>query len=423
VVRVGAQEDPDGAAAGDGQHPDGGVVQLLLGAAEQLLAGQGRDHLEHLLAGVGGQGEAGAVDRPADVPLDDRDVEHVLVERGDGEHAEEPVLADQPSVGVDDADRQVVGLHGAQHAALGAGAGEHEQLGRGGGPSGSQRGADPVVADEHAEPRPVGPEPAADDGVVAVAEEREVLVGEPAQQVRDVVGARDPVRGAVGVEQAVGEQLVGQCAGLAGHRRGVADDLLDVVQHLRDVRGQPGGGGAAQVDVDPGLGDRLGGRIGRVGIGQHRLQVAVRCPFDDDDGVDDAPHLASGSADGGEHRLDQVGHVVGDDLEHRRTRPRAVGADADQLVAGVAAPGELAMSPGSGAQDRTGVAGPHVRGVPAVERVETGVDRVGGSRGLSGVGVVLRLRGDGLLTGPTDHVRAPRGSGWCWRRPAWRDPG
>jgi hypothetical protein len=29
---------------------------------------------------------------------------------------------------------------------------------------------------------------------------------------------------------------------------------------------------------------------------------------------------------------------------------------------------------------------------------------------ISGVGVERRLRGGGLLTGPTDHVRAPRGS-------------
>ena len=119
------------AAPGDGQHAHGGVVQLLLGAAEQLLAGQRRDHLEHLLARVGGQREAGAVDRPADVPLDDRDVEHVLVERGDGEHAEEAVLAEQPSRGVDDPHGEVVRLHRAENAALGAGAGEHEQLARG----------------------------------------------------------------------------------------------------------------------------------------------------------------------------------------------------------------------------------------------------------------------------------------------------
>ena len=94
-----------------------------------------------------------------------------------------------------------------------------------------------------------------------MAEEREVPVGEPAQQVRDVVRAGDlrGVRGAVGIEQAVGEQPVGERAGLAGHGRGVADDLADVVQHPRHVRVQAGGGRAAEIDVDPRLGDRPGG--------------------------------------------------------------------------------------------------------------------------------------------------------------------
>ena len=360
MVRVGAQEDPDGAAAGDGQHPDGGVVQLLLGAAEQLLAGQGRDHLEHLLPGVRRQREAGAVDRAAHVPLDDRDVEHVLVQRGDGEHAEEAVLAEQPAGGVDHAHGEVVGLHGAQHAALGAGAGEHEQLGPGVDPLGGERDGDVAVAAQHTEPGPLGSEPVAVGGEVAMAEEREVPVGEPAQQVRDVVRAGDlrGVRGAVGIQQAVGEQPVGERAGLAGHGRGVADDLADVVQHPRHVCVQAGGGRAAEIDVDPRLGDRPGGWGGRVGVGQDRLQFTVRCAFDDDDGMDHPPGLAAGPADRGEDRFDQVGHVVGDDLEDRSgLLARGLVAQADQLLPGGPVPGELAVRAGGGAQDRAGVPG------------------------------------------------------------------
>ena len=325
------------------------------------------------------------------------------------------MLAEQPAGGVDHADGEVVGLHGAQHAALGAGAGEHEQLGPGVDPLGGERDGDPAVAAQHAEPGPLGGEPVAVDGEVAVAEEREVPVGEPAQQVRDVVRAGDlrGVRGAVGVEQAVGEQPVGQRAGLAGHGRGVADDLADVVQHPRHVRVQAGGGRAAEVDVDPRLGDRPGGRGGRVGVGQDRLQFTVRCAFDDDDGMDHPPGLAAGPADRGEDRFDQVGHVVGDDLEDRSgLLARGLVAQADQLLPGGPVPGELAVRAGGGAQDRAGVAGAEVGSVAAVERVEAGVDRIGRGRDpeISGVGVGRRLRGGGLLTGPTDHVRAPRGS-------------
>ena len=157
----GRRKTPDRAAAGDGQHPDRGVVQLLLGAAEQLLAGQRRDDLEHLLARVGREREAGAMDGVAHVPLDDRDIEHVLVERGDGEHAEEAVLAEEPSRDVDDADGEVVGLHGAQHAALRAGTGEHEQLGRGVGGLGAERFGDPALPTQHPEPGPLGNQSAA----------------------------------------------------------------------------------------------------------------------------------------------------------------------------------------------------------------------------------------------------------------------
>ena len=82
-------------------------------------------------------------------------------------------------------------------------------------------------------------------------------------------------------------------------------------------------------------------------------------------------------------------------------------AKADQLLPRGPVPGELAVRAGGRAQDRAGVPGAdEVRCVATVELVEAGVDRVG--RG--GVGGGRRLRGGRLLTGPTDHVHAPRGS-------------
>ena len=262
--------------------------------------------------------------------------------------------------------------------------------------------------------------PSAVGGEIAVAEEREVPVGEPAQQVRDVfrpVGRRR-LRRAVGVEQAVGEQPVGQRTCLPDHRRGVPDDLANVVQHLRDVRLEPGRDAAAQVDVDPRLDDRPGRRGRRVAVGQDGAQLAVRRALHDHDGVDDPPGLAPGPSHRREDRLDQVGHVVRDDLEDRPAGLARRVADADQLLPRCPTPGQLAVRLGCGAQDRAGVPGAdEVRGVAAVEGVEAGVDRVHGicgtaglSSGAAGVGIRRRLRGGSLLTGPTDHVRAPRGS-------------
>jgi hypothetical protein len=132
------------------------------------------------------------------------------------------------------------------------------------------------------------------------------------------------------------------------------------------------------------------------------------------------PDLAPGPAHRREHGLDEIGHVVGDDLEDRARPLRCPVAKADQLLPGGAVPGELAMPAGGRAQDRAGVTGAgKVRCVAAVERVEADVDRVGrecwvGVRrdvGASGVPVVVcsRVR---LIT------HAP--GSWCWRQPAWQ---
>ena len=91
-----------------------------------------------------------------------------------------------------------------------------------------------------------------------------------------------------------------------------------------------------------------------------------------------------------------------------RPIPPVAVAKADQLLPGGAVASQLAVRAGGRAQDRAGVAGAgDVRCVATVERVEAGVDRVGAG---VGVGGGRRFRGGRLLTGPTDHVRAPRGS-------------
>ena len=186
------------------------------------------------------------------------------------------------------------------------------------------------------------------------------------------------------------------------------------MQHLGDVGFQSGGDAAAQVDVDPRLGDGPGRRRDRVGIGQDAAQLAVVGALHDDDGMDDPPDLAPGPAHRREHGLDEVGHVVGDDLEDRARPLRCPVAKADQLLACGAVPGELAMPAGGRAQDRAGVTGAgKVRCVAAVERVEADVDRVGRECRVGvrrDVGGERRFRGGRLLTGPTDHVHAPRGS-------------
>ena len=182
AVRIGSHEQPDGSLAAHREHADGRVVQAFLARAEQLLARQPGDHLEHLLAGVGLQWEPGAVDGVPDPPLDDGDVEHALVQGGDGQGAQEAVLAGGPPGGIDGADGQVVRGSGPQRARR-AGPGDHEQVARGGA---VDRRIEPRrervgilgVRTEHPE-APLGRRPVGQ--VAPVPEEGEVPVGEPAQ--------------------------------------------------------------------------------------------------------------------------------------------------------------------------------------------------------------------------------------------------
>ena len=108
--------------------------------------------------------------------------------------------------------------------------------------------------------------------------------------------------------------------------------------------------------------------------------------------MDDPLDLAPGPAHRREHGLDEVGHVVGDDLEDRARSLRCAVAKADQLLPGGAVAGQLAVRAGGRAQDRAGVAGAgDVRCVAAVESVEAGVDRIRAVN--AGVGGGRRLRG------------------------------
>ena len=151
-----------------------------------------------------------------------------------------------------------------------------------------------------------------------MAEEREVPVGEPAQQVRDVVRAGDREASARAVAPPSRPSASSRSASARAWRAMAgASWTTSRTSCSTPARSasQAGGGRAAEVDVDPRLGDRPGGRGGRVGVGQDACSSPSGVALDDDDGMDDPPGLAAGPADRGEDRLDQVGHVVGDDLD------------------------------------------------------------------------------------------------------------
>ncbi len=184
--------------------------------------------------------------------------------------------------------------------------------------------------------------------VLAVAEEEEVAVGQPAEQIA--------VLGPVAVGLAA--KVTGQGAGHRAHPRLVLDRDPHVVEHVPELGRELVGGhlvpGRAEFDVDPGFGDLVGGGIAR-GIGrgigadtQDPAQRAGHVPLHPQHRMHEQPDLGLVPVQLGGDRVDQVGHVVGDDVHDQagsadRVQLRVRGlADLDQgpaLRPGQAKPG------------------------------------------------------------------------------------
>ncbi len=156
---------------------------------------------------------------------------------------------------------------------------------------------------------------AVDQLVLAVAEEGEVVVGQPAQQL---AGLLHLGRAQVGGGGLVGEAVRDAQRGVA-HLLPVLDRLADVGQDAQQVGGdllEVGAVGlAVDLDVDPGLGERVVRQLA-VDLGRQDLdEPAGDVAADEDLRVDhdvDAAALA-GQLVG--DRVDEEGHVVGDDLD------------------------------------------------------------------------------------------------------------
>ena len=153
-------------------------------------------------------------------------------------------------------------------------------------------------------------------------------------------------------------ELVGQSAGHRAHPRLVLDGHPHVVQHVAELGLELIGGhlvpGRAELDVDPGFGDLAGGGLAR-GIGrdiaadtQDAAQRAGHVPVHPQQRVHEQPDLGLVPVQLGGDRVDQVGHVVGDDVHDQagpadRVQLRVRGlADLDQgpaLRPGQAQPG------------------------------------------------------------------------------------
>jgi hypothetical protein len=141
-----------------------------------------------------------------------------------------------------------------------------------------------------------------------------VPVGQPAQQRLDLTRRFGVV---VGRRRGQG-QRVGQGQGPGVHLRVVLDRGPHVAEHPLQVGGQLRGlvrpGQRAHLQVDPRLFDLVVGGRRPVGHPEHAVHRAADVPDHPQLRVDDLVHLQAAPVHRHQHRVHQVGHVVGDDV-------------------------------------------------------------------------------------------------------------
>ena len=265
------------------------------------------------------------MDRPPDPLADHRDGRDVLVFRGEGEGADEPVLPVGPAVGSESPHGHVERGARTVHSGLPAGQGQHQRVcpGIGGGIGGSRVGrvgrvqadGQGAVLAQQAQPGLTEP----------VSEKHEMAIGQPAQQRRGVLGLL------VGHRRWIGPQFVGQPQCGMPHLLARPDDLANVVQHgfqPRDELMHPvRSGDPVDLEAHPRLDGRAGRRELGIGVREHLVEHARAVPPDHDDRVHDVPQPQAPAIQLVDDRIDQVRHVVGDHLDQggRRRLPVAVG--------------------------------------------------------------------------------------------------
>ena len=267
----------------------------------------------------------------------DRDREHGLDVRRRREQPEESALTHDATVGVERLDSDIVEVGGAVHCRAAVGLGQHEDVRITSASADLRREMSKacarrtVVAND--------PEPGALHGlegravlgeeVLAVAQEREVLVDQPAEQID---GLGDLAAGN-GCGRSHGKRI-GDRRCLVEHARPVLDGLAYVAEHALDRRldGTEVScvGLAVDLDVHPRLDDRVCRRLLDVlGVDcDHLEELAHDIPANDHLRVNDEVQCTTLDAEGRRDRVHEEWHVIGDDLDDGVARGPAVALDA-----------------------------------------------------------------------------------------------
>jgi len=276
------------------------------------------------LGEVAAGGEPRALEHRRDLAAHQGDLGGALAVGAGGEQAQEAVLARHPARGVEALDADVVHVARPVHGGARVGLADHQRLGRvrhgmrlarqrggrrglGGDPQHAQVGAGVEV-------QPVAPA-LLDEAVAAVAEQHEVVVRQPAQEGERLV-ARGSRRGA-------GFEFGGGLGQAGAHRRPVVHRGAHVAQRLREAGGQRLARRRIEYPIDLDVHHRLV-RAARFAARRQGRERAASVALDVEQRVQDEVQPQALAVDLHDHRVDQEGHVVVDDLDDGMARLPAV---------------------------------------------------------------------------------------------------
>jgi len=334
VEGVAADEEAQPLPLAQRQDAQRRLVEFVVGDLEQVVARVGLEDVVQGLGQVPARRQAGAAGDGLHLAAQQWRLRHARAVGGGSEQADETVLANHLAGGVVALDADVIGVAGAVHggARVGLGDDQHRQgaacqrthIGR----QRREAGRLPFLR-RFAQHAPAAGRHQAqgvlaalvDEVVAAVAQQRHVVVGQPAQEGHAFAHLRRGQRGRRGFE------FIGRGAQLRQHRLPVFDRRAHVGQHTRQAGHQLGAllrvDHAVDLDVHPRFVPR-GGARGRVTTGLDGDQPALAVAFDGEDRVHDQVQRQTLAVDLHRRGVDEEGHVVVDDVDHRVPRRPSV---------------------------------------------------------------------------------------------------